>query len=122
MNGKDKMTDAGRRILAGLEEVAEISEGTRKPVKVHRIRVPAIDVAKVRSATGLTQTTFANSIGVSTGTLRNWEQGRRKPEGPAQVLLALVAKEPALIQEILGVPVPKKRTGRKPTRKKPVSV
>ena len=43
--------------------------------------------------TGLSQAEFARSIGVKKATLLNWEQGRRKPDGPARVLLALIAKE-----------------------------
>jgi len=45
--------------------------------------------------------TFARSIGVAKGTLLNWEQGRRRPTGPAQVLLAMIAKKPSLVSELL---------------------
>lgn len=44
---------------------------------------------------------FARSIGVAKGTLLNWEHGRRRPTGPAQVLLAMIAKKPALVREML---------------------
>lgn len=104
MSNKGKLTDAGKRLLAGLEEVADIVEGKAEPAAVHEVHVGDIDVGQIRAATGLTQMRFAKSIGVSTHTLRNWEQGRRKPEGPAQVLLALVEKNPKLIQEMLTEP------------------
>ena len=59
---------------------------------VHRISVPDVNVAAIRRETGLSQGEFARSIGVAKGTLLNWEHGRRRPTGPAQVLLALIAK------------------------------
>ena len=52
--------------------------------------------------TGLSQAEFARSIGVKKATLLNWEQGRRKPDGSARVLLALIAKEPWIVQLVLG--------------------
>jgi putative transcriptional regulator len=52
--------------------------------------------------TGLSQAEFARSIGVKKATLVNWEQGRRRPDGPARVLLALIAKDPGIVQRVLG--------------------
>lgn len=54
-----------------------------------------IDVAAVRRATGLTQAAFAARFNIPVGTLRNWEQGRRRPEGPARALLSVIATDPA---------------------------
>lgn len=48
------------------------------------------------------QAEFARSIGVSKGTLVNWEQARRRPEGRARVLLALIAKDPGIVRRMLG--------------------
>lgn len=67
------------------------------------LKVPSVDVAALRQKTGLSQHAFALSIGVSEGTLMNWEQGRRFPSGPAKVLLALLAKKPSLVEELLSV-------------------
>lgn len=68
-----------------------------------RIHVPQdIDVVAIRKATDLTQEAFARRIGVAVGTLRNWEQRRRQPEGPARVLLALLQRNPRLVEETLG--------------------
>jgi putative transcriptional regulator len=67
------------------------------------IHVPLdIDVAAIRKATDLSQDAFARRIGVAVGTLRNWEQRRRQPEGPARVLLALLQRNPRLVEETLG--------------------
>ena len=95
------MSDPYDRIMEGMEEALRHARG--EPVSglvVHHAPEP-IDVAAIRSGTGLSQDRFARSIGVSPKTLRNWEQGRRSPQGPARVLLALVAKRPSVVQDLL---------------------
>lgn len=67
-----------------------------------RVKVPPVDVAALRAKTGLPQFEFAQSIGVPKGTLLNWEQGRREPTGPAQVLLAILAKKPSLVKDLFA--------------------
>lgn len=57
------------------------------------------DVAALRRFVGLTQTRFAQAMGISVHTLRNWEQGRRRPEGPAIALLRIAARHPRIIRE-----------------------
>jgi DNA-binding transcriptional regulator YiaG len=59
------------------------------------------DVAMLRKFVGLTQGEFAKAIGISVHTLRNWEQGRRHPEGPAIALLRIAARHPRVIHENL---------------------
>jgi len=59
------------------------------------------DVAALRRFVGLTQVRFATAIGISVHTLRNWEQGRRQPEGPAVALLRIAARHPRIIRENL---------------------
>ena len=59
------------------------------------------DVAVLRRFVGLTQTRFAQAVGISVHTLRNWEQGRRHPEGPAVALLRIAARHPRMIRENL---------------------
>lgn len=63
---------------------------------------PGGDVAAIRKRTGLSQAAFARQVGVSLGTLRNWEQGRRCPDGPARVLLALLDKDPGIVARTLS--------------------
>src|SRR3989304_4507411 len=53
-----------------------------------------VDVRAIRNKLGLSQGDFAAMIGVSVATLQNWEQGRRRPEGPAQALLKVAAANP----------------------------
>jgi putative transcriptional regulator len=88
-------------IKQGLTEALAFAEGRESGARVHRISVPTVDVAAIRASTGLSQSAFARSIGVAKGTLLNWEQGRRRPTGPAQVLLAMIARQPALVGELL---------------------
>ena len=51
---------------------------------------------RIRGATGLTQTDFAARLGVPVETVRNWEQGKRAPRGPARALLKLIERAPDL--------------------------
>ena len=59
------------------------------------------DIASLRLFVGLTQARFAKAMGISVHTLRNWEQGRRRPEGPAIALLRIAARHPGIIRENL---------------------
>ena len=59
------------------------------------------DIAALRRFVGLTQVTFARAMGISVHTLRNWEQDRRTPEGPAFALLRIAARHPRILRENL---------------------
>ena len=59
------------------------------------------DVAALRRFVHMTQTQFAQAMGISVHTLRNWEQDRRKPEGPAIALLRIAARHPRILRENL---------------------
>ena len=93
------MSKAYDSIRTGLEEALAHAKGKSTGSVVHRIDVPEPDVAAIRAKSGLSQIDFAQSIGVAVGTLRGWEQGRRRPEGPARVLLALIAQRPAIVKD-----------------------
>jgi putative transcriptional regulator len=88
-------------IKQGLEEAKAFSKGQGADAVVHEITLPEINVSEIRAQTGLSQAEFARSIGVAKGTLLNWEHGRRAPNGPAQVLLALISRKPSVVQELL---------------------
>jgi putative transcriptional regulator len=60
------------------------------------------DIAATRRRLGLSQTEFAAWFGISPGTLRNWEQGRRVPEGPARVLLRVIERDPEAVRRAIG--------------------
>jgi len=86
----------------GLDEAKAYSKGQGADARVHKISVPDINVSEIRAQTSLSQAEFARSIGVAKGTLLNWEHGRRHPNGPAQVLLALIARKRPVVQDLLG--------------------
>lgn len=92
---------AHESIMQGLNEALDYAQRKDAGARVHQVNVPAVDVAAIRASTGLSQGAFARSIGVAKGTLLNWEHGRRHPTGPAQVLLAMIAKKPSLVSELL---------------------
>ncbi|MDO9640069.1 MAG: helix-turn-helix domain-containing protein [Pseudotabrizicola sp.] len=95
------MTKAYDSILQGLTEVEAYLKGDKTGAVTHEIEVPIPDVRAIRAQTGLSQADFARSIGVKKATLLNWEHNRRKPDGPARVLLALIEKEPGIVQRVL---------------------
>ena len=66
--------------------------------------VGKVDVKQTRKVTGLSQAQFARLLQVSKGTLLNWEQGRRKPTGPARALLTAVANDPEHVLRALHAP------------------
>ncbi|GAN63336.1 transcriptional regulator Xre [Acetobacter indonesiensis NRIC 0313] len=70
-------------ILQGLNEALAYSEAQVQNSVTHKVRVQSVNVAAIRTRTGLSQAQFTKSIGVAKGTLLNWEHGRRQPTGPA---------------------------------------
>ena len=95
------MSEAFESIMRGLAEAEAYLKGQTTGAITHHIEVPTPDVRAIRASTGLSQAEFARSIGVSKGTLLNWEQSRRTPDGPARVLLAIIAKDPGIVQRML---------------------
>jgi putative transcriptional regulator len=79
-------------LLESVTQMDEIQRGERSPSR--EFHVDAVQVKKIRQATGLSQAIFAKTIDVPVGTLRNWEQGRRDPEGPAKALLRAINNDP----------------------------
>jgi len=95
------MSEVYESLIEGLNEALAFARGEETGAVIHHVAVPTVDVAAIRASTGLSQSAFARSIGVAKGTLLNWEHGRRRPTGPAQVLLAMIAKKPSLVGELL---------------------
>ncbi len=93
------MSKAYSSINKGLKEAIEYSKGNTKSAR--EFKPKSIDVKKLREKIGMSQPKFASSFGISLGTLRHWERGDRYPQGPALVLLNLLAKEPNTVLEVL---------------------
>ena len=87
-------------LVASIRQAGKIRRGQAPPSRVTKFR--AVDVKAIRQRLGQSQTEFAHMIGVSVATLQNWEQGRRKPEGPARALLTVAAENPKAVAAALG--------------------
>ncbi len=95
--------DLFRELEASVREGGAILRGEKVASRSFVIDSP--DVRHVRDSFQLSQTAFATLLGISVKTLRNWEQGRRKPEGPARVLLQVAAKHPAAVWDVVHVEI-----------------
>ncbi|MFK8258446.1 NadS family protein [Erwinia sp. AnSW2-5] len=80
------------RLKESMTQMNEIVEGSREPSR--ETNVIAVQVKAIRTASGLSQSGFAKLISVSVDTLKNWEQGRREPTGPAKALLRAIERDP----------------------------
>ena len=86
-------------LLDSVRQGGQILRGERKPSRVFAAAEP--NARKIRELYGLSQEKFASLMGISVATLRNWEQGRRKPEGAAKVLLRVAAKHPEAVLDVV---------------------
>jgi putative transcriptional regulator len=96
-----KRPTVGARIIEGLEQAIAWTHGENNNVRVTLVHVPDVDVRKVRTKMGLSQAQFATKFGFPPATLRNWEQGRSRPDAPTRVLLAVIAKHPEVVEDVL---------------------
>ena len=88
------------KLLESVEQADEIARGARAPARV--FRVDSAQVREIREITQLSQQKFARLLQVDVGTLRNWEQGRRDPTGPAKALLRAIKNNPQAVLKALA--------------------
>ena len=88
-------------LIKSIRQAGKIKRGELSPSRVFEFK--PVNIKKIRSDLDLSQTMFARMIGVSPKTLRNWEQGRRQPTGPAQALLKIVQDYPEIVARSLGM-------------------
>lgn len=93
-------------LVESIKQMKEIQAGRMKPSD------PA-NVAALRAHFRLSQRKFAALLGISIDTLQNWEQGRRRPDGPAKVLLRVAAAHPEALLSV-SKPAPRRRKSRRP--------
>ncbi len=100
---KKRFNKTEASILKSLNEATRWAAGENVPgVKTRRIQVPSkLNVKAIRARLGMSQNEFAQSFGFSASTLRNWEQGTRKPETTARILLTIIERAPAIVQRVL---------------------
>lgn len=92
--------EAFAQLVESIKQAGEIKRGLRKPSRTFEFS--PLDVKAIRAKLQKSQNEFAQMIGVSVATLQNWEQGRRKPEGPARALLQVALHNPEVVQEALS--------------------
>lgn len=91
--------DKFEKLVSSLKEAGEIKGGSKAPGRMFEIKPP--EIKTVREKLNVSQNEFALMIGVSVRTLQNWEQGRRKPEGPAKALLRIASRNPSAVLDAL---------------------
>jgi hypothetical protein len=97
----DDMTKFGQRLIESAEQALAFARGEAvEGFVVHE--PPTVDVRAIRRKTGLSQARFAARFGFTADAVRNWEQGRRRPEGPARVLLKVIEREPEAVLRALA--------------------
>ena len=91
----------GQEIITSLHQAVRWARGEKVPVRITTVPVPEVDVRQVRRRLKLSQSQFAARFGFAPASVRNWEQGRTRPDGPARILLAVIAKHPEAVQDTL---------------------
>jgi putative transcriptional regulator len=87
-------------LIESMTQMNEIVRGERAPSR--EFHVDANDIKRLRAKLGLSQPKFAALLHVDVGTLRNWEQGRREPTGPAKALLTAIRRDPVHVLKALA--------------------
>ena len=87
-------------LVESMTQMNEIVKGERAPSR--EFHVDAVGIKALRAKVGLSQPKFAALLHVDVGTLRNWEQGRREPTGPAKALLTAISKDPVHVLKALA--------------------
>ncbi len=88
-------------LVESIQQAGEIKRGEREPSR--RFEFAPLDIKGIRHQLDKSQREFALMIGVSISTLQNWEQGRHKPEGPAQALLKVASIHPEIVSQALAI-------------------
>jgi putative transcriptional regulator len=87
------------KLVESMGQMNAIVHGAQKPSRSFECN--PISIRTIREATGLSQPGFAAVLGVEVATLRNWEQGRREPTGPAKALLRAIRNDPKNVLKAL---------------------
>ena len=94
-------TEFGRELLASLEEAASILRGEKEATRVH-LSPEAVNVRAVRERLGMSRAAFAERFGLALAAVRDWEQGLRRPDPAARVLLLVIARSPDVVAEAVA--------------------
>lgn len=88
-------------LVMSIQQAGEIKKGAAESSRAFEFS--PLDIKEIRNRLEKSQSEFALMIGVSVGTLQNWEQGRRKPVGPARALLKVASENPEAVREALEI-------------------
>src|SRR5437016_5589145 len=109
------MTNLGKRLIAAAKEARAIARGEADP-STYRVHIPVdVNVKAIRRKLGLSQDTFAQRYGLTAARVRDWEQGRSKPDSAARAYLIVIDRNPGAVEDALA---PARRKGaREPDRR-----
>lgn len=98
-----KRKSIGTELIASMEEALAIVQGQAKPARVTTFKPSiALEVRKIRLATGLSRVEFARRYALNARALQDWEQGRRRPDRAARAYLKVIACKPKAVEEALA--------------------
>jgi len=97
----DEDTEFGRELIASMQEAAAIMRGETEPARVH-LPPGSIDVRAIRERLGLSRPAFAERFGLAVAAVRDWEQGLRRPDPAARVLLMVIGRSPDVVAEAVA--------------------
>jgi putative transcriptional regulator len=94
-------TEFGRELIASMQEAVAIVRGEQEPARVH-LPPSMVDVRAIREQLGLSRPAFAERFGLAVAAVRDWEQGLRRPDPAARVLLLVIARNPEVVAEAVA--------------------
>ena len=97
----DEDTEFGRELIASMQEAVAIVRGEAEPARVH-LPPGAVDVRAIRTRLGLSRPAFAERFGLAVAAVRDWEQGLRRPDPAARVLLLVIDRSPEVVAEAVA--------------------
>ena len=97
----DEDTEFGRELIASMQEAVAIVRGEAEPARVH-LPPDTVDVRAIRARLGLSRPAFAERFGLAVAAVRDWEQGLRRPDPAARVLLLVIARSPDVVAEAVA--------------------
>jgi len=95
------MSNLGDDLIEAMQEAAAYMQGEPGKTVTHTIDVPDVDVGAIRRTMHLSRVRFANRFGLDARAVQDWEQGRRRPDRSARVLLRVIEKHPEAVEDAL---------------------
>jgi putative transcriptional regulator len=96
-----KETEFGSDLIASMQEGVAIVRGDKEPARVH-LPPDSVDVRAIREKLGLSRVAFAERFGLAVAAVRDWEQGLRRPDPAARVLLMVIDRTPDAVAEAVA--------------------